>query len=56
MTRKHLFAAYAVTSFLVTLQVGVSKEIRNAQIDAKSAIRRKQQQQAIERVLHDLGI
>ena len=56
MTRKHLFAAYAVTSFLVTLQLGVSKEIRKAQLESKGYVKRRQQQQAVERLLNDLGI
>ena len=56
MTRKHLFAAYAVTSFLATIQMGISKDIRTAQVDLKNAVRRRQQQQSIERILNDLGV
>ena len=56
MTRRSLFGWYLCTSFLVTLQYGLTKELKNAQMDKVNALRRKQQQQAAERLLNDIGM
>ena len=56
MTRRSLFGWYACTSFLVTIQYGLAKEIRRAQSDKLNADRRRQQQQAAERLINDIGM
>ena len=56
MTRRSLFGWYAVTSFLVTMQYGLAKEVKRAQTDKLNAVRRDQQQKAAERLLDDIGM